>query len=71
MKGPAVDHATALERLYECRAEIERLKSAVADEREACAKIADEHADMAWSGGKFETCQMVARAIRNRADKQS
>lgn len=66
-----MDHATALKRLYECRAEIERLKSAVADEREACARIADEHASKAWSGGELEACQMVARAIRKRSDKKS
>lgn len=39
----------------------------VAAEREACAKIADEHSAWARSFGAERACEMVAAAIRNRS----
>lgn len=46
--------------------EIEHLRNAVADEREACARIADDHSAWARSFGAEEACEMVAKAIRSR-----
>lgn len=49
-----------------CVDEIERLRAALAAEREACARIADDHSAWARSFGAEEACEMVAKAIRSR-----
>ncbi len=50
----------------EARDEIRRLRTALAAEREACARIADDHSAWARSFGAEEACEMVAKAIRSR-----
>ena len=57
-------HAACLEEDVEAlEAEVERLRNAVAEEREACAKLADEH----WVFGMASA--HIAEAIRARGEK--
>lgn len=52
------------------RAALERaIAEAISAEREACAKIADEHSAWTRSYGAEEACEMVAKAIRARGDQ--
>lgn len=46
--------------------QVDRLRSAVAAEREACAKIADDHSAWSRSFGSEQTCETIAAAIRAR-----
>lgn len=50
-------------------ASINDIAAAIAAEREACAKIADEHSAWTRSYGAEEACEMVAKAIRARGDQ--
>lgn len=43
------------------------IEEAVLAEREACAKIADEHSAWTRSYGAEEACEMIAAAIRKRS----
>lgn len=57
-------HVAFLEQDFEAlEAEVERLRNAVAEEREACAKLADEH----WVFGMASA--HIADAIRARGEK--
>lgn len=63
VSGVDIDMAELLE---DAAAEIVELRKAVAAEREACARLADEHSAWTRSYGAEEACEMVAKAIRSR-----
>jgi hypothetical protein len=76
----AIDEAKyldLLERFQTAEAQLQRLTASLEDEREACARIADEHVFDAhelaqatqYGVGVHETAQLIAHAIRARKEK--
>lgn len=70
-----MDHATALERLFEARQRIEELERGILAEREACAKIADSFTsrnpeNTMTQDSLSEVAEDIASAIRARNASQ-